>query len=283
MRTSPLVRLQPLHGMEPHAEASVELVELGRAAVRAEAVDAGPRRRRAAVPAGAGGRRPAPPGARHASIARPRRLAARVCGRPHARRQRANAGALQPLGRGGIGHARQSAPTGSCGVDSMGQVVPGSWPELVERLIERGLTKARASDLPAALLEIAAARLGELRDFTPDTFVLVHGDLHANNVLLRGDDAILFDRASRYWSGPAVFDVALIHSEGFPLRYGVQRPNGERRGLRRLPGGLLRRPARRRMAGPLRPRPQPDALPQPVRPGPAPDHRGHRRAARRLV
>ena len=108
--------------------------------------------------------------------------------------------------------------------------VEASWPEFVDWLIERALSTPRDTEqtLPRSLLTEVARRLGPLRDFTATRYVLLHGDLHANNALLRGDDTVLFDRASRIWSGPAVFDLALVMSEGFPgARYGVDRPGDE--------------------------------------------------------
>jgi Ser/Thr protein kinase RdoA (MazF antagonist) len=54
--------------------------------------------------------------------------------------------------------------------------------------------------------------------------VVRESDLHLNNALNRGDDIVLFDKAARIWSCPAVFDLALIAAEGFPVRYGVDRP-----------------------------------------------------------
>jgi|HubBroStandDraft_1064217.scaffolds.fasta_scaffold36917_2 hypothetical protein len=222
----PLVSLQPLRGGA--GEASVELVELGGQQFvlkrSTPARTAGERRFHMAL-AEAG--LPHLALATHPSLGPGDLLLEYVDGPTLG----ASARTPEPCGRWGAAVAGMHGirTDGLLRVDSAGEIVPGAWPQFVERLIERGLTKARASDLPAALLDVAAARLGELRGFTPATFVLVHGDLHANNVLLRGDEAVLFDRASRYWSCPAVLDVALIHSESFPIRYGVQRPNGEAR------------------------------------------------------
>lgn len=113
---------------------------------------------------------------------------------------------------------------------SAGEIAPGSWSAFVERLIERALAAGAAAELPASLLETSARNLGELRGFAPTTFALVHGDLHVNNVLLRGDETVLFDKASRVWSCPPVFDLALVYSEGFPgARYGVSRPGDDAR------------------------------------------------------
>ncbi|HTX49887.1 MAG TPA: phosphotransferase [Caulobacteraceae bacterium] len=109
---------------------------------------------------------------------------------------------------------------------------PANWLDYVDWLIERALSTPRDTEgvLPKSLLTEAARKLGALRDFRPLRYVLLHGDLHANNVLLRGDETVLFDRASRIWSGPAVYDLALVVSEGFPgARYGVDRPGDDAR------------------------------------------------------
>jgi len=108
--------------------------------------------------------------------------------------------------------------------------VNANWREFVDWLVERALSTPRDTehDLPKPLLVEAARRLAALRDFRPKRCVLLHGDLHANNALLRGAETILFDRASRIWSGPAVFDLALVFSEGFPgARYEVDRPGDD--------------------------------------------------------
>jgi Ser/Thr protein kinase RdoA (MazF antagonist) len=117
-------------------------------------------------------------------------------------------------------------------VDEAGEVVRTSWPGLVDRLIATGLAaqRIRAGGLHEALLAEAEIRLNALRDFAPKRFVLTHGDLHANNALLRGEEVVLFDKASRVWSWPAVFDIALIYSEGFPgARYGAARSDDDAR------------------------------------------------------
>ena len=63
----------------------------------------------------------------------------------------------------------------------------------------------------------------------PSGFSLSHGDLHANNVLLRGREAVLFDKAAQIWACPPVFDLALIYSVFRASRYGVSQPEGESR------------------------------------------------------
>jgi Ser/Thr protein kinase RdoA (MazF antagonist) len=121
---------------------------------------------------------------------------------------------------------------GPAQVDEAGDVVPGSWPAFVERLVSAAISvpRSRPGELPAAFLADAKVRLNALRDFMPKQFVLTHGDLHANNALVRGDEVVLFDKASRVWGWPAVFDIALIYSEGFPgARYGADRPGDDSR------------------------------------------------------
>jgi Ser/Thr protein kinase RdoA (MazF antagonist) len=110
--------------------------------------------------------------------------------------------------------------------------IDANWLEYVDWLIDRALSTPRDAErtLPKSLLAEAAWRLAALRDFRPTRHALLHGDLHANNALLRGEDTVLFDRASRIWSGPVVFDLALVVSEGFPAaRYGVDRPGDQAR------------------------------------------------------
>jgi Ser/Thr protein kinase RdoA (MazF antagonist) len=111
-------------------------------------------------------------------------------------------------------------------VDESGRLVEGDWAEFVKASIRRALDgqRHRESDLPTQILDRAEDRLNSLLSFCPRSFVLTHGDLHVNNALLRGDDVVLFDKASEVWVAPAVFDLCLIFSEAFPgARFGAAR------------------------------------------------------------
>jgi Ser/Thr protein kinase RdoA (MazF antagonist) len=113
-------------------------------------------------------------------------------------------------------------------LDDEGRIVAAEWSDFLRGVIARGLRtqqQAQADGLPAAMVSEIERRLRDLFDFRPADFALAHGDLHVNNALLRGEDVILYDASAGVWVAPPVFDLALIHSEGFPgARYGVDRP-----------------------------------------------------------
>lgn len=76
----------------------------------------------------------------------------------------------------------------------------------------------------------AEAALADLEGFEPARQVFTHGDLHVNNALTREDRIVLFDKPASLWAAPAIFDLALIFSEGFPgARYGADRPGDPER------------------------------------------------------
>jgi Ser/Thr protein kinase RdoA (MazF antagonist) len=117
-------------------------------------------------------------------------------------------------------------------LDDAARLQPSTWPDFTASLIERTIARQRRlqTDLPGDLLDLAAQRLKALLGFTPSRFVLTHGDLHANNALVRADRIVLFDKPADVWSAPAMFDLCLILSEAFPgARYGADRPGDPER------------------------------------------------------
>lgn len=117
-------------------------------------------------------------------------------------------------------------------LDEHGSVAAGVWREFVTAQIRDVMARQRnrGSDLPAALLDQAEARLAALSSFDPPGFALTHGDLHLNNALVRGEEIVLFDKPGAVWMAPPVFDLCLIFSEAFPgAHYGVGRVGDEER------------------------------------------------------
>ena len=117
-------------------------------------------------------------------------------------------------------------------LDAAGRPQVSSWRDFLAQLIARTIERQRrlATDLPADLLHRAERHLDQLSLFAPSGFVLTHGDLHANNALLRGDEIVLFDKPADVWSAPAMFDLCLMRSEAFPgARYGAAREGDHER------------------------------------------------------
>lgn len=109
---------------------------------------------------------------------------------------------------------------------------PSTWRDFAASLTERTIARQRRlqTDLPGSLLDLAARRLEPLLGFSPTRFVLTHGDLHANNALVRNDAIVLFDKPADIWSAPVMFDLCLILSEAFPgAHYGANRPGDAER------------------------------------------------------
>jgi hypothetical protein len=117
-------------------------------------------------------------------------------------------------------------------LDAAGSPQISSWRDFLAKLVRRTIERQRrlATDLPAELLEQSERHLAQLSLFAPASFVLTHGDLHANNALVRADDIVLFDKPAGVWSAPAMFDVCLMLSEAFPgARYGAAREGDQAR------------------------------------------------------
>jgi Ser/Thr protein kinase RdoA (MazF antagonist) len=117
-------------------------------------------------------------------------------------------------------------------LDAAGRPQISSWRDFSAKLVARTIERLRrlATDLPAELLDQAERHLDQLSLFAPAGFVLTHGDLHANNALMRADEVVLFDKPADVWSAPAMFDVCLVLSEAFPgARYGAAREGDHER------------------------------------------------------
>lgn len=56
----------------------------------------------------------------------------------------------------------------------------------------------------------------QLYSYIPSRFSLVHGDLHSENVYVRGNEILLLDNDVDYLYAPPLFDLAVILMEVFP-------------------------------------------------------------------
>lgn len=87
-----------------------------------------------------------------------------------------------------------------------------SWEQFIENEITYGLErqKIRNTNLSNSFLENITGFLEQLKSMQPAKLCLVHCDPHENNVLLRGDDLIFFDKGSDVISSDALFDLIIV-------------------------------------------------------------------------
>lgn len=109
-------------------------------------------------------------------------------------------------------------PGGFMELNEAASPIAASWPEFLRQTLRDGLARQRGRQdgLPSPLLDRIEMGLTALLSFHPDAFAVVHGDLHMNNALIRGDEIVLFDKAPGLWTAPQVFDIALVFTEAFP-------------------------------------------------------------------
>lgn len=100
--------------------------------------------------------------------------------------------------------------------DAKGNEVGVDWGGFLNDKHERSLKKADEwenygfSDEQIVLIN---QLVSELFNYKPDEYCLIHGDLHTGNVLIRGDDLVLFDREWYVYSGDRLYDLAIAWKE----------------------------------------------------------------------
>jgi hypothetical protein len=52
-----------------------------------------------------------------------------------------------------------------------------------------------------------------LVDYQPTELSITHGDLHSHNVLVKGDELILFDKFADFPVAPVAFGIGLLYAE----------------------------------------------------------------------
>lgn len=75
----------------------------------------------------------------------------------------------------------------------------------------RSLPYSLGDDLIGAVQKI----LYELVEYQPSELSVTHGDLHVHNVLMRGDELVLFDKFADFPVAPPAFDIGLFYAEAF--------------------------------------------------------------------
>lgn len=102
-------------------------------------------------------------------------------------------------------------------LDEAGEPQATLWPEFIAARIDKTLQVRRdAGDLRPSVLARAGAYLDRLRRYRPQRFVLTHGDLNADNALVRDREVVLIDKAGAIWAAPPLFDLALLYVDTFP-------------------------------------------------------------------
>ena len=86
------------------------------------------------------------------------------------------------------------------------------WQDVIDHEIEYGQSrqKNREGGAEKVLVERVIQNILKLKEYQPNNFSLIHCDPHENNVLLRDDELVFFDKGSEFFSGDPLFDTAVI-------------------------------------------------------------------------
>lgn len=87
-----------------------------------------------------------------------------------------------------------------------------SWEECVDHETSYGRLrqKQKENGLDSNIVEQVIEKINRLKEYKPKQLCLIHCDPHENNILLRGDDFVFFDKGSEFISGDPLFDTAVI-------------------------------------------------------------------------
>lgn len=90
-----------------------------------------------------------------------------------------------------------------------------SWGEFIDNEISYGLERQRIrqTGLSKEFLTKIINFLQPLKDLIPKDYSLVHCDPHENNILIRGNDLVLFDKGSDVVSSDPLFDIIVVAIE----------------------------------------------------------------------
>ncbi|MET1033419.1 MAG: phosphotransferase [Candidatus Saccharimonadales bacterium] len=102
-------------------------------------------------------------------------------------------------------------------LDPEGNQVSVEWPSYIKKYIDAAVARHRS--LPCSLGDDLIGQiqniLYDLVKFQPTELSVTHGDLHVHNVLVKGEELILFDKFADFLVAPAAFDIALLYAEAF--------------------------------------------------------------------
>jgi len=101
--------------------------------------------------------------------------------------------------------------------DSEGKRTATDWASYIKSYIDTAV--ARHKSLPYSLGDELINKIEKilyaLVAYSPAELSVTHGDLHGHNVLVKGDELILFDKFADFPVAPAAFDVGLLYAESF--------------------------------------------------------------------
>lgn len=101
--------------------------------------------------------------------------------------------------------------------DTDGKRISMEWSPYIKKYIDTAV--ARHKSLPYSLGDELINKIEKilyaLVEYYPTELSVTHGDLHGHNVLVKGDELILFDKFADFPVAPAVFDIGLLYAESF--------------------------------------------------------------------
>ena len=101
--------------------------------------------------------------------------------------------------------------------DVNGNQVDTEWASYIKRYIDTAVIRHRGLlySLGDELINKIEKILYALVDYHPTELSVTHGDLHGHNVLVKGNELILFDKFADFPVAPAAFDIGLLYAESF--------------------------------------------------------------------
>lgn len=98
-----------------------------------------------------------------------------------------------------------------------GEQIDTDWSSYIKNYIDTAATRHRSLpySLGDELIDKVEKILYALVEYQPTELSVTHGDLHVHNVLVKGDELILFDKFADFPVAPAAFDIGLLYAESF--------------------------------------------------------------------
>ncbi len=113
-------------------------------------------------------------------------------------------------------------------VNSKGEREKIEWNDFLRDALNRGLQRQakKGTDLDKSFLDAIASFVKNRLPVTNISCSLLHADLHTENVLMRGDDMLLYDKNSEIFSGDSRYDVVTLLTN-FPNGVYIETSNSE--------------------------------------------------------
>ena len=97
-------------------------------------------------------------------------------------------------------------------IDEKNKIIEIKWSDYIKNKIKRAFAKAEKNNnygFNKTELKKIKRYISPLSNIKFNNFSLIHGDLHANNVLVKKNNLILFDKNSEAFSGDPLIDLAI--------------------------------------------------------------------------